>query len=170
MARRTVDFLIALIALICLATLLPGQASAATMRPIQGQGASSYCLFAVNANLAGGDLWGLADEYRRRGLPTWDGQTPYNENVLALSTELYGAQWHIWGEGDWWEARWGVEQGYPTAYTGLGHAIVVVDFVDGNVHYLDSLHPESVQVMSEAALQSWWDGWAWYNKSYNLSY
>lgn len=130
---------------------------------IQAQGSSPYCLFAVNAYLAGTDMWQLSAEYHRRNLPTWPGTViPKNPQILDLASELYGTRWQVHAHNDWAAARAGVVAGRPTAFTGNGHAIVVIGWQRGMVTYLDSLHPEQPQRQSEAALRAWWDGWAWH--------
>jgi hypothetical protein len=146
--------------LILLALVRSGQAAPA---PIQAQGSSPYCLFAVDAYLAGVDMWQLEAEYHRRQLPVWPGTViPKNPNILELATALYGTRWQVQPYQDLAAARAAVVAGHPTAFTGQGHAIVVIGWRRGVVTYLDSLHPERPQTQSEAALQAWWDGWAWY--------
>lgn len=151
-------------AILLLLTLL--RSGEAAVRPIQGQGSSPYCLFAVNAYLIGADMWRLEAEYHRRGLPVWPGTIiPHNDAILQLGAELYGVRWQVLPEGDWPAARAAVVAGHETAFTGQGHAIVVLRFERGRVFYVDSLRPGQVLSMSEAELRAWWDGWAWHRVS-----
>lgn len=137
--------------------------SQAALPPIQGQGSSPYCLFAVDAYLAGADMWQLEAEYHRRQLPTWPGTVvPKNPNILDLATELYGTRWQVQPYQDLAAARAAVVAGHPTAFTGHGHAIVVTGWRRGVVSYLDSLHPGRTLTQSETDLTAWWDGWAWH--------
>jgi hypothetical protein len=152
-----------LVAAVVLLLAFSHNSHAATTRPIQAQGSSPYCLFAVNAYLINQDMWQLAAEYHRRNLPTWPGTVvPQNSHMFALTSELYGTRWRTYRHYDFAAAKAGVRAGRPTAFSGNGHAIVVTGFNHGTVTYLDSLHAGAPQQQSETQLRAWWDGWAWY--------
>lgn len=136
--------------------------SAAT-RLIQDQGSSPFCLFAVNSYLVDGDMWLLTAEYYRYNLPTWDGVTPYNENVLVLTTKLYGGVAHIANQWDSKTARDIIRSGIPVAVTGQGHAIVLLSWDSkGRITYVDSLHHEEIKSMKDIDFWKWSDGWYWW--------
>lgn len=148
--------------LLSLFSLVPASAATNT-RLIQAQGSSPYCLFAVNAYLTDSDMWGLAAEYQRRGLPTWDGLVPYNENVLALAVELHGGASRVAPQWDSAAVRDAVKKGFPVAVSGGGHALVLLRWNSaGRITYLDSLHAESTRQMTDRAFWDWWDGWGWW--------
>lgn len=134
-------------------------------RLIQDQGSPAYCLFAVNAYLANVDMWATAAEYQRRGLPTFDdGLTPYNENVLALLTELHGTRFTVADQWDSDAIKTAVQRG-PVAVTGQGHALIIIAWNDaGRITYLDSLHAEAPRQMQDSVFWQWRDGWAWWTE------
>lgn len=151
-----------LLTLLLLTSFTPATAPTAT-RPIQDQGSAPYCLFAVNAYLVNADMWRLAAEYQRRDLPTWDGLVPYNENVLALATELHGGVAHVAAQWDSNAVRDTVRAGIPVAVSGQGHALVLIRWSSaGRITYLDSLHADAPRQMTDRAFWDWWDSWAWW--------
>jgi hypothetical protein len=132
-------------------------------RHIQDQGGSPYCLFAVNAYLVNGDMWRLSAEYYRRELPTFDGLTPYNNDVQSLATEIYGGTIVSNAQWDTDIIRAMVKRGTPVAVSGSGHALVLISWSDsGRITYLDSLHSTAPQQMQDAQFWKWWDGWGWW--------
>ena len=150
------------ILLLSLFSLVPASAATNT-RLIQAQGSSPYCLFAVNAYLTDSDMWRLAAEYQRRGLPTWDGLVPYNENVLALAVELHGGTSRVAPQWNSATVRDTVRAGIPVAVSGGGHALVLIRWNSaGRITYLDSLHADAPQQMRDTAFWDWWDGWGWW--------
>ena len=153
--------MIRFIFLLSLFSLVP--ASGSSTRLIQAQGSSPYCLFAVNAYLTDSDMWRLAAEYQRRGLPTWDGLVPYNENVLALAVELHGGASRVAPQWDGTAVRDAVRAGIPVAVSGGGHALVLLRWNSaGRITFLDSLHADSTRQMTDRAFWDWWDGWGWW--------
>lgn len=134
--------------------------SEAQVKPIQAQGSSPYCLFAVTANLYDGDMWALEAEYHRRKLPTTDGRIPLARPIIDLAGAL--------GHPMVIAARWDTAtveatvQRQPVAVTGQGHAVVLTGWKRGKITYLDSLHAGRTLTMTDQAFWAWWDGWAWY--------
>ncbi len=133
--------------------------SASTALLIQDQGSSPYCLFAVTAYLINGDMWQLSADYYRRNLPTVDGRIPLARPVIDLAGET-----HPMIIGKHWDSATVQKQvqHQPVAATGQGHAIVLLSWRNGKITYVDSLHAEKVQTMTDQAFWAWSDGWYWW--------
>ncbi len=167
MNRR--DFLITTVAAttaLALPTTISASTATATVRPIQQQGSSPFCLFATNAYICNADMWHVAAEYYRRNLPTFPNTIlPYNENILALCSDLYGVAFHVADQWQWQQARDALNAGHQVVATGNGHALVLLSWgANGWITYLDSLH-DGVQKMTVRDFWDWQDGWYWWRSS-----
>jgi hypothetical protein len=129
--------------------------SQAQVKPIQDQGSSPYCLFAVNAYLINGDMWRIEADYHRRNLPS----PPTNSTIFPLLSKKMGVAKH-WDSG----AVQAQVQRQPVAVTGHGHAVVLLSWRNGQITYLDSLHAGRSLTMTDRAFWAWWDGWGWWTK------
>jgi len=143
--------------------LVPMQTASAP-QPIQGQGSSPYCLFAVAGYLAGVDMWELETAYHRQNLPTL-GLTPTNTHIFTLLQESYDVTLKGAKHKDWPAAKAAVQAGTPVGASGQGHAVVLLTWNDqGTILYLDSLRPGVVLSMNEKQFRAWSDGWYWWRR------